>query len=599
MPGKQTLLIMVVLILGATLLSPVRAAGKDEPVKGNGSEENDAEAAPRATLTVQAANADGPARGNVALTVLGSDGNWRTFSTKALVQGMATFQVGPGTYRAAATSTGDAVGQSHSTGPVELKDGDEVVKKIYFERGKITVVAVDKARNKIDGVLRLDMYDPEGWKCTPLLGNIMVIDGRASVYLAPGRYRLRFTPEGIIGAQEQASGTFEVRDRSDFDFQPKIEYGILKVSSNDYEGPLKSQLTIWAERTLDGKTKHSLAYSRDFDGNPATLKIAPGKYRVAVNPDPRRLLGAAARVFDNVEIASGGAGELKAAFEKGRVALTVHAFDEVAGRIELQKWYEAQKNYATFDTTKLKEGRNDFFLVPGRYRIVVIDTRVTHEAEYPWADIEVKNKSLARRTFYLERGRIRVISNVKGKIVVDARVSDTSRRVCQAELAEGAATINLRPGRYRVTLLPEGSDKGISTDWMELIERSWLMRTFEVGGSGEAGSGEGLPPEVDLYGPFEVGDDDGLLESKERINFSMRFGGKNFAGARVSLLVPKSDGKHKERKIAEITKAGLDKDREQALEGAGEYILKIIAWDSADPCHETTIERRFRVHPRN
>lgn len=596
MPGKRTFLIMVVLILGATLLSPVRSAGNDEPVKGNGSEENDAEATPRTTLTVQAANADGPARGNVTLAVLDPDGNWHAFSTKALVQGMATFLVLPGTYRATATSTGDAVGQSRSTGPVEIKDGNGVVKKIYFERGKITVVAVDKARNKIDGVLRLDMCDPG--KCTPLLGNIMVIDGRASVYLAPGRYRLRFTPEGVIGAQEQASGTFEVRDRSDLDFQPKIEYGILKVSSNDYEGPLKSQLTIWAERTLDGKTKHSLAYSRDFDGNPATLKIAPGKYRVAVNPDPRRLLGAAARVFDNVEITC-GAGELKAAFEKGRVALTVHAFDEVAGRIELQKWYEAQKNYATFDTTELKEGQNDFFLVPGRYKIVVIDTRVTHEAEYPWADIEVKNKSLARRAFYLERGRIRVVSNAKGKVVVDARISDTSRRVCQAELAEGAATINLRPGRYRVTLHPEGSDKGISTDWMELNERSWLMRTFEVGGSGEAGSGEGLPPEVDLWGPFEVGDDDGLLESKERINFSMRFRGKNFAGARVSLLIPQNDGKFEERKIAEITKAGLDKDREQALEGAGEYILKIIAWDSADPRRETLVERRFRVHPRN
>ncbi len=69
--------------------------------------------------------------------------------------------------------------------------------------------------------------------------------------------------------------------------------------------------------------------------------------------------------------------------------------------------------------------------------------------------------------------------------------------------------------------------------------------------------------------------------------------------ARKWLLVPKSDGKHKERKIAEITKAGLDKDREQALEGAGEYILKIIAWDSAAPRHETLIERRFRVHPRD
>ncbi len=177
MPGKRTFLIMVVLILGATLLSPVRSAGNDEPVKGNGSEENDAEATPRTTLTVQAANADGPARGNVTLAVLDPDGNWHAFSTKALVQGMATFLVLPGTYRATATSTGDAVGQSRSTGPVEIKDGNGVVKKIYFERGKITVVAVDKARNKIDGVLRLDTCDPG--KCTPLLGNIMVIDVRA------------------------------------------------------------------------------------------------------------------------------------------------------------------------------------------------------------------------------------------------------------------------------------------------------------------------------------------------------------------------------------------------------------------------------------
>ena len=589
MPEKRYLLIILFILTSGMFIFARTAAvaGSDNLKKAD-------EEHPLATLTIIAVNSEGPAYGNVELSILGSDEKWRVFLARPLVRGRAVFEVPPGTYRAIVTSTGEMVAESHSTDPLEIKAGDEIAKKVYFKRGRITVVALDKDRDKIDGALRLDMYDPGAGKYRTVPANILVVDGRAVIYLAPGKYRVRFTPEGIIGAQEQASGVFEVRDKSDLDFQPKIEYGILKVSSGDYEGPLKSRITILTRPDRDGGAGGSLVHSRDFDGRPVALKISPGKYRVAFDPDPRRLLGASPLTFNEVEITPGIAGELKAFFEKGRASLDVSAFDEAAGRVELQKWHKAQKNYATFHAVELKEGRNDFFLAPGKYRIVVIDTRVTPEAEYPWADIEVKNKSLARRAFYLERGRIRVVSNAKGKVVVEARIPDTSRRVCQAELVEGAATINLRPGKYRLTLHPEGSDKGISTDWMELNERSWLMRTFDV-----RGSGKGLPPEVDLYGPFEVGDDDGLLEAKERINFSMRFGGKDFAGARVSLLIPKGDGKFEERKITEITKAGLDKGREQALEGAGEYILKIVAWDSADPRHETLIERRFRVHPRN
>ena len=589
MPEKRYLLIILFILTSGMFIfaRTAAAAGSDNLKKAD-------EEHPLATLTIIAVNSEGPAHGNVELSILGSDEKWRVFLARPLVRGRAVFEVPPGTYRAIVTSTGEMVAESHSTDPLEIKAGDEIAKKVYFKRGRITVVALDKDRDKIDGALRLDMYDPGAGKYRTVPANILVVDGRAVIYLAPGKYRVRFTPEGIIGAQEQASGVFEVRDKSDLDFQPKIEYGILKVSSGDYEGPLKSRITILTRPDRDGGAGGSLVHSRDFDGRPVALKISPGKYRVAFDPDPRRLLGASPLTFNEVEITPGIAGELKAFFEKGRASLDVSAFDEAAGRVELQKWHKAQKNYATFHAVELKEGRNDFFLAPGKYRIVVIDTRVTPEAEYPWADIEVKNKSLARRAFYLERGRIRVVSNAKGKVVVEARIPDTSRRVCQAELVEGAATINLRPGKYRLTLHPEGSDKGISTDWMELNERSWLMRTFDV-----RGSGKGLPPEVDLYGPFEVGDDDGLLEAKERINFSMRFGGKDFAGARVSLLIPKGDGKFEERKITEITKAGLDKGREQALEGAGEYTLKIVAWDSADPRHETLIERRFRVHPRN
>ncbi len=594
MPEKRYLLIVFFILTSGMFIFARTAAvaGSDNLKKAD-------EKPQRAVLTIIADNSEGPARGNVELSVLGSDEKWRVFLARPLVRGRAVFEVPPGTYRAAAASTEELIHQVRLLDIVVLKENDNVTKKVYFERGRIAVVALDKDRNKTNGVLRLDMYDPGAGKYRTVPANILVVDGRAVIYLAPSKYRLRFTPEGIIGAQEQASGVFEVRDKSDFDFQPKIEYGILKVSSGDYEGPLKSRITILTRPDRDGGAGGSLVHSRDFDGRPMALKIAPGKYRVAFDPDPRCLSGASALTFNEVEITPGAAGELKAFFEKGRASLDVSAFDEAAGRIELQKWHEAQKNYATFHAVELKEGRNDFFLAPGKYRIIVIDTRVTPEAEYPWADIEVKNESLARRAFYLERGRIRVVSNAKGKVVVEARISETSRRICQAELIEGAATINLKPGRYRLTLHPEGSDKGISTDWMELNERSWLMRTFSVGAPGEAGSGGGLPPEVDLYGPFEVGDDDGLLEAKERINFSMRFGGKDFAGARVSLLIPKDDGKYEERNITEITKAGLDKDREQALEGAGEYILKIIAWDSADPRHETLIERRFRVHPRD
>jgi hypothetical protein len=106
------------------------------------------------------------------------------------------------------------------------------------------------------------------------------------------------------------------------------------------------------------------------------------------------------------------------------------------------------------------------------------------------------------------------------------------------------------------------------------------------------------PPEVDLYGPYEVGDEDAVLEAGERITFSTRFGGE-FAGAKITLSMPGEDGKAVEKEIAEIAKAGEDKGREVALERAGEYRLRIVAWSAGEPRMETVIERAFAVRPRH
>lgn len=578
MPMIRCLIAAVVLLLPAGV-----SLAQEGPVPDRNGDR------PAAVLAIIAENADGPARGSVE--ILGdADGKPCVIATKPLVQGRAAFELPPGTYRIVVTSTEEIVRQIPALDPVELKAGETIERKIYFERGRISVVAADKDGNGSDGILALEYYDAAQAKYRDMPGSIIVADGRALICLPPGKYRLRFTPDGIIGAEEQFSPEFEIIDRASFDFQPKIEYGTLAFASGDHDGPLKSRFTILARREQDGRAAESLAYSRDLDGRPATIKIAPGKYRVAVDPDPNILLGATTKTFDDVDIASGATREVSAVFEKGRAVLRVSAFDNVAGRIDLQKWYDAQKNYATFRSVELKDGDNAFNLAPGKYRIVAVDTAVTPDADYVWADIEAADKSLATHKIYFERGRVRVLANVKGKVIVERRTAETARRICEAELADDSAEIPLCPGAYRLTLLPEGADRGTAGEWFEIKDRAWLMRSFDAGPCG---------PEADLWGPFEVGDDDGLLETGERITFSMRFGEARFAGAKVTLLVPAEDGKYEEREIAEITKPGEDKDRERALEGEGEYILRIVAWNSGEPRRETVVERRFTVHPRN
>lgn len=563
------------------LVSVSLAQGEKSPEKDG--------AQPVATLTIIAENSDGPARGSVEI-LAAADGESLTLATKPVVQGRAAFELPPGTYRVVVTSADEIIRQTKSLDAVELKAGDKVERKIYFERGKVETAAVDKDGTKFDGVLALESYDPEQAKFRGVPGSVMVAGGRAAIHLPPGKYRLRFTPDGIVGAQEETSPEFEITDKVTVDYKPKIEFGALTLASGDYEGPLKSRFTILALREQAGKPAESLVFSRDLDGRSAALKIAPGKYRLTVDPDPNLLLGAAAKTFDDVDIAPGAEREIKAVFEKGRAVLCVSAFDKVAGRIDLQKWHDAQKNYSNFRSAELKDGDNAFNLAPGRYRIVAVDTAVTPDAEYPWAEIEVADKSLATSKIHLERGKVKVLANAKGKVIVERRTAETSRRICEAALSDGSAEIPLRPGTYRLTLLPEGADKGSAGDWFEIKDRAWLMRSFDAGSCG---------PEVDLWGPFEVGDDDGLLEAKERVTFSMRFGGARFAGAKVTLLVPMGEGKYEEREIAEISKPGEDKDRERALEGEGEYILRIVAWDSAEPRRETVVERRFTVRPRD
>jgi len=552
--------------------------------------------AQRATLTIVAANADGAARGTVEL--YRSEQNKAVLvATKPLVQGKAVLEVPPGTYTAVVIPTEETPRSPQTISDVTLSAGDAVTRQVYFPRGKIAVAVSGKGGDKVDGAISIEIYDQESRKYSVVPGNILLAGGQASFYLPPGSYRLRFTADGIIGAKEQASEIIKVEDKSSGEFRPVVEFGFIKASSAAGGAPLKSHITVWSGESGEAASSGSPIYSRDFDGAAATLKIAPGKYHVAIEPDRGVLLGAPQKNFDKVEIAPGGEKEISAAFERGHAALTVGAFEDVCGRVDVQRWREGPQNYSTFDTTKLKAGVNDFFLAPGKYRIVVVDTRVTPEAAYEWADIQIADKSDVSHSIYLERGRVSIVAAnspkaAGAKVIIERKNGDEQRRVGEVGIVEGHGTVEVRPGKYRLTYQAAGMAQGISTEWFDVKERAWLTRVFDAGADGAS-----VPPEVDLWGPYEVGDQDALLEAGERMTFSTRFGGPNFAGAKITLLMPGEEGKVVEKQVAEITKAGVDAGREEAMEKPGEYILRIVAWDSGNPRKETVIERKFTVRP--
>ena len=558
----------------------------------------DAAEAANATVTITAANSDGPARGLVELYVSGPEGSKPVlFTTKPLVQGKATIKAPPGKYSIAVVPAEELVKRPQTIDDVVLAAGDSFSRDVYFPRGKVSATATDSGGGKTGGVIALDALDKASGRYTQIPSNALVVDGQASFYLPPGNYRLRFTTDGIIGAEER-SAEVAVEDKSDIAFKPVTEYGLLKAACGAGDAPLKSHLTIW--RAGEGGGAQSPVYSRAFDGAPAALKIAPGKYQAAFDADRGALIGAARKVFDNIEIATGAAREIAAVFERGRAALAVRAFDEVAGRVDFQKWHEDRKNYSTFDTAQLKDGLNDFPLAPGRYRIVVVDTRVTPEAEYHWADIDIADKTEVSHSVYLERGRISVVAVNNGKpaegaATVEMKSGDEKRRIGDATLENGRASLDVRPGVYRLTYhrSPDRA-QGAATEWFEVKERAWLTRVFDVGAAGE-----NAPPEVDLWGPYEVGDEDAILEAGERMTFSTRFRGNAFAGAKITVAMPGENGGAVEKEIAEITKSGPDTDREVALERAGEYTLRIVAWDSGEQRMETVVERKFTVRPRH
>jgi hypothetical protein len=553
-----------------------------------------------ATITITAANSDGPARADVELySVKPDDNKPALFTTRPLVQGKATIEVPPGKYNAVIIPAEEIVKQPKTINDVSVAAGDSVTRDVYFARGKISVAAIEAGGGKVPGVIALDNYDRESSRYTPLPASVLVVDGQAAFYLPPGNYRLRFAADGIIGAKEQ-SADIAVEDKAVIDYKPVVEYGLLKTACAAGGAPLKSHITIWREDAGGNGAAQTPAFSRDFDGAPLALKAAPGKYRVTVDADRAALMGAAQKVFDNVEISPGKENEISAVFEKGRAALTVRAFDGAAGRVDFQQWLDARQNYATFDTAQLKDGLNEFYLAPGKYRIVVVDTRVTPEAEYLWPDIEIADKSDLSHSIYVERGRVSMVAvnngkPAEGEVTLEMKDGDEEKRIGGVALENGRASVELRPGTYRLTYQrsPERA-QGISTDWFEVKERAWLTRVFDAGAAGQ-----NAPPEVDLWGPYEVGDEDAVLEAGERMTFSTRFGGETFAGARITLSMPGEDGKIAEKELAQIAKPGLDKDREVALERPGEYTLRIVAWDSGEQKMETVVERKFTVRPRH
>ncbi len=548
-------------------------------------------------LVIRVSTHRGPARGFARIMRLDEEtGKHATVTKKALLAGtVRTENLPPGTYKAVITTSEEIEPQVKHIDGINIKAGETAHKEVRFEQATVELVAVDHNEKPLDGHFIVKRHSPEKNIFVSLPRKVLAISGKAMFYAAPGKYVVTFVPDGIVGSRGIPSEARMLTDGKTCTIRHSVAFGCLVVQAKNFSGPVPSRLTLYASGA-SGRRLEPL-FTRAFDGGTMEVRALPGRYAVEVASEPGTILPPAAKIFEPVVIKESKKEHVSAYFECARLSVRCATLGPIDARLELQRWDEEAEDYAETHSTPLKTGATDIFLQAGKYRAVVVNQIVEPQKRYALDDIVVADGGKALRSVALKSGEICIVARLAkdapgGTVALYCRKDKIDRRVLTRPLKEGRIVLPVAEGTYRVvtTVGEDGNSKEYSGKWRQVTDRARLMEVLDLGRA----SSTSLPPQINLWGPYEVGDGDGIFETGERAKITTEISGKRGVKTRIYLIVPGKDGTH-EVPLATYEKSTTDRNREFILEHAGTYLIKIVSKNKGARGGEVVVERELTV----
>jgi len=263
-------------------------------------------------------------------------------------------------------------------------------------------------------------------------------------------------------------------------------------------------------------------------------------------------------------------------------------------RVELHSYSETTKGYAPFESLSLASGSLDVILSAGKYRAIIIDEWVSPQQNYELEKIDIADGKTVKRFRTIERGEMCVVSaltkKVSGTVSLFRKEGGIEICVTTWPLEKGEKILRLPAGDYRIITSAQIGSKLVDYEgkWQKLEDGARIMVALDLKSLTRSDI-----PLIDIWGPYELGDEDGKLEVGERLQVQVRITRAPGTTTTVSIKPVKGSGSTILGNISGNSKRD-EGEFETPLSAAGKYVI-VIKTRNDHSGKETVVEKKFTV----
>ncbi len=523
-------------------------------------------------------------------------------SKQPLVNGKIEIELPAGEYNAIITTSVELEPQVKSRVAIDIAAGERQDWKPVFGQATVNFLAKDNRGGPVEAcisVMRPVGFGEQGgliWKSLPR--SVNTASGKATLLLAPGKYRISYIPKDIIGCPNLYED-MDLADKEVRQYEPTIEHGSLVVEAKDFRGPVPARITIYAAR--QGGRNPAPQYTCAFDGRPMTLRLQPARYSIDITADTKAIIPPTSQTFEPVKIDNDEPVKIdnetkesiSAYFKCARLKIDCEMFGSNRVRVELHGYSEETKGFAPFESLSLASGSVDVVLIAGKYRAIVVDEWVSPQQRYELREIDLVDGETVKRSCKIERGEICVVAaltkTAPGTVSLFRKEGAVALCVTTWPLEDGEKILRLPAGVYRLLTTVQVGSKLVDYEgkWRTLEDRARIMEALDLKSLTRSDM-----PLIDIWGPYELGDGDGALEVGEDLRVRVRI--TRATGTTTTVSVNPLEGTGSPAILGSISGNSEKDEFETRLTAPGRYVI-VVKTRNDHSGKETVVKKEFTV----
>lgn len=416
-------------------------------------------------------------------------------------------------------------------------------------------------------------------------------DGEAARSIDPGKYRVKVVYEGSRPHQERVIDDVKVASGETEELELYFEKASISLKVTDHDGLGKSDVDLfkWDDRKRAYVYLTRVRRGKGLKNVP--LVVEPGLYQIRVLYTETRPLQQ--EEITNVKLEDKDSKSFSFHFNKGALEFTATDQDGWAkGELNFYRWDNAKRKYELVPNSRQRfdSGKASVELSPGLYQI-----RVTYTEALPYQvrtipNVRVEDGKTLNFNFYFDRGQISIVladSDGWGEGFVTFYRWEQSEKGyshlpnARMRISNGRAVRRLSPGIYRVRVNYSESSPSQTAEVEGVVIEDRLSKELIF----RFGDKVNPPPNIQVFGPREIGDGDGEIEFGESIEISFLLADDDFVSA---------DLYWNGRKIRRYEEPGYY-EQVLKLDEPGKQEIEITARDFADPPNQNSWVFDFAV----